>query len=135
MLEDMFDEAPMMKAEPVEESEFDANAQSLGFELPLDYKEFVCRFGGATVGAYNIYGLRASETMGNDEASAFEVTERFKADGWVGLGESLVISSDHSGNPIYLKESGEVWITDHDFGGVNKVAKSFEDYLLTKCLV
>jgi len=133
-LEGIFDDAPMMKAESVPESELNEASSSLGFELTADYKEFVCRFGGATVGAYSVYGLRASETMGDDEASAFEVTERFKNDGWEGLDNALVVSSDHSGNPVYMKSNGEIWITDHDFGGASKIAESFEDYLLTTCL-
>src|SRR5690606_31193274 len=98
-LEEMFEDAPMMKAESVPESELEEAAKSLNFELPSDYKEFVCRFGGATVGAYSVYGLRASDTMGIDDASAFDVTERFKSGGWEGLNDTLVISSDHAGNP------------------------------------
>jgi hypothetical protein len=133
-LEEMFAEAPMMKATPVDEAELLQSAAAAGFVLPSDYVQFVCRYGGATVGPYSVYGLRASETMGRDEASAFDVTKRFRSQGWKGLDGALVISSDHSGNPVYLAPSGEVWITDHDFGGASKLANNFEDYLLSKCL-
>jgi hypothetical protein len=73
--------------------------------------------------------------MGREETSAFDVTKRFRSQGWEGLSMALVISADHSGNPVYLVPSGEVWITDHDFRGTAKLADSFEDYLLSKCLI
>ena len=133
-LEEMFEDAPMMRAEGVTEFEFEEAAKTVNFGLPSDYKEFVCKFGGAIVGPYSIYGLRASSAMGLDDASAFEVTQRFKRDGWSDLDEALVISSDHSGNPVYLKPSGEIWIADHDFGEPIKLAESFEGYLLDRCL-
>lgn len=134
-LDEMFADAPMMKATPVDEAEVLNAMEALDFVLPSDYVKFVCRYGGATVGPYSVYGLKASETMGREDASAFDVTKRFRAQGWEGLGAALVISTDHSGNPIYLVPSGEVWISDHDFGGTAKLADSFEDYLLSKCLV
>lgn len=134
-LDEMFAEAPFMRAEPVEESEVVETARIFGFQLPEDYQQFVCRYGGATVGPFSIYGLRAADTMGRSEASAFEVTKRFRSEGWHGVADALVISADHSGNPIYLKRNGEIWITDHDFGGSSKIADHFEDYLLNKCLI
>ncbi len=38
--------------------------------------------------------------MSDSESSAWKVTQRFRKDGWPGVQEWLVISSDHSGNPI-----------------------------------
>ena len=133
-LEEMFADASIMKAESVDEGEVLQAAEAFGFVLPSDYTQFVCRYGGATVGPYSVYGLRASETMGRNESSAFDVTEHFRSQGWEGLEAALVISTDHSGNPVYLIPSGEVWIADHDFGGTSKLADNFEDYLLSKCL-
>jgi SMI1 / KNR4 family (SUKH-1) len=133
-LDEMFADAPMMRATPVVEAEVVQAAAAFGLELPADYIQFVCRYGGATVGPYSVYGLRASDTMGLKESSAFEVTKRFMSQGWRGLEAALIISTDHSGNPVYLTSSGEVWISDHDFGGDSKLAEDFEDYLLFKCL-
>lgn len=133
-LEEMFADAPMMRATPVDEAEVLQAAAAFGLVLPTDYAQFICRYGGATVGPYSVYGLRASDTMGWIESSAFEVTKRFISQGWKGLEAALVISVDHSGNPIFLNSSGEVWISDHDFGGTSKLADDFENYLLFKCL-
>jgi hypothetical protein len=33
-----------------------------------------------------------------------------------------------------LDADGKVWISDHDFGGVQVIAKSFEEYLRKSCL-
>lgn len=104
ILDDMFAEAPFMRAESVEESEVVEAARVFGFQLPEDYQQFVCRYGGATVGPFSIYGLRAADTMGRNEASAFEVTKRFRSEGWDGVADALVISADHSGNPVYLRD-------------------------------
>lgn len=123
-----------MMAGSVAESDIVEAAKAFGVYLPDDYMQFVCRYGGATVGPYNIYGLKASHTMGRNEASVFEVTKKFRSEGWAGVEDALVISSDHAGNPVYLKPDGKIWITDHDFGGEAKIADSFEDYLLSKCL-
>lgn len=132
-LDQMFEDAPMMKASSVSTSEVEEAFSGLGFEVPQDYKDFVCRYGGATVGPYSVYGLRAADTMGNDEDSALSVTQRFQADGWEDVEGSLVVSADHSGNPVLLRPNGEIWIADHDNGGSSKLADDFESYLL-KCI-
>ena len=72
--------------------------------------------------------------MGKGRNSAFGATNDFRNDGWQGLEDALVISADHSGNPVYLKSNGEVWINDHDFGGPSEYASSFEAYLMEVCL-
>jgi len=133
-LEEMFADAPMMKAEPVSYHEIDEAAQSEGFKLPEDYREFVHRYGGATVGPYSVVGLRAADTMGNDEASAFVMTQRFRSDGWQGTESWLVFSTDHAGNPVGMDVDGAVWISDHDNASIDKLADNFEGYLRKVCL-
>lgn len=129
-----FAEHPVTAAEPVPEEEIDALEQAVGFKLPDDYRQFVREFGGGIVGAFSVYGLRAADAMGDDEASALEVTERFRNDGWRGVEKWLVVSSDHSGNPVGLDEQGVVWISDHDAGSIEKLADTFEGYLRRACL-
>ena len=124
----------MMKAESVSYEEIDETAQSEGFILPEDYREFIHRYGGATVGPYSIVGLRAADSMGNDEASVFEMTQRFRADGWQGTESWLIFSADHAGNPIGMDGEGAVWISDHDNGRVAKLAEHFDGYLRRVCL-
>ena len=73
--------------------------------------------------------------MGINDGSAFEVSMRFKTQGWKGLEHALVISTNHAGNPVFLNPAGEVWLMDHD--GDNeavKLADSFEGYLTSRCL-
>jgi hypothetical protein len=130
----MFQESPVMCAGGVDRIEVDTLQNQIGFELPPDYREFLEKFGGAIVGPYSVYGLRASEAMGDDESSAMKVTERFRADGWLGTDRWLVVSMDHSGNPVGLDRDGKIWISDHDAGGLQILASSFEDYLRKWCL-
>ncbi len=86
------------------------------------------------VGAYPIYGLRPVAVMGDDSWSVVAMTKQFReenvpeAKGWV------IISSDHAGNPVGMDRDGAIWIHDHDFGGVTRVASTFEEYLLVRCL-
>jgi hypothetical protein len=95
---------------------------------------FIHRYGGAIVGPYRVFGLRNSEPMGNGEDSFLKVTKAFRQKGWPGVEKWAVISMDRGGNPIGLDADGKVWISDHDFGGVQVIAKSFEEYLRKSCL-
>ena len=133
-LEAMFQRHPVMGAEPVARAEIDALETSIGFQLPADYREFVEKFGGAIVGPFSIYGLRAARAMGAGESSALKVTDRFRADGWPGVEKWLVVSMDQAGNPVGLDASGRILISDHDAGAVQPLASSFEEYLRKWCL-
>ena len=133
-LEKMFQESPVMCAGGVDRTEVDTLENQIGFQLPPDYREFLEKFGGAIVGPFRVYGLRASEAMGDDESSAMKVTERFRADGWSGTDKWLVVSMDHSGNPVGLDRDGKIWISDHDTGALQTLASSFEEYLRKWCL-
>ncbi|MBF0234383.1 MAG: SMI1/KNR4 family protein [Desulfamplus sp.] len=133
-LEDMFNKSPLMKAEAVEADVVNKLSEYVGFTLSLDYVEFMNRYGGAIVGSYSIFGLGAADAMGDNEASAIDVTKRFRDDGWAGTENWLVISMDHSGNPVGLDLDGKVWLSDHDAGAVSQLADSFEEYLRKWCL-
>jgi hypothetical protein len=132
-LEAKFREHPFLAAKEVPLSAVQPLEDFAGFGLPADYKEFVRRFGGAMVGAYPIFGVIEAEVMGDGEI-AISVTERFRADGWPGTEDWLVIPVDHAGNPIGIDGSGVVWISDHDTGTVDVLAKSFKEYIVQNCL-
>ncbi len=134
ILEKEFAQFPEMVAGPVDAQEIGNLEKAVGFPLAEDYKLFVSRFGGAIVGPFRIFGLRASTAMGRHESSALETTRRFRDDEWEGVGDWLVISMDHSGNPVGLDRDGRIWISDHDAGAVQQLALTFEDYLRRWCL-
>lgn len=133
-LDTMFRESPVMCAGTATREEVDQLESSIGFRLPDDYREFVERFGGAIVGPFSVYGVQGSDAMGDDESSALDVTNRFRSDGWQGTDQWLVVSMDHSGNPVGLDREGKVWISDHDAGAIQELAPTFEDYLRRWCL-
>ncbi len=129
-----FTKHPVLVAGPVSGQEVIEMEKTIGFSLPADYKLFVEHFGGAIVGQYSVFGLRASDAMGNDESSALAVTQRFRMQHWRGTDNWLVVSIDHAGNPFGLDKEGRVLRSDHDAGVVEVVADSFEDFLRTHCL-
>jgi hypothetical protein len=133
-LEEMFGDAPILKAESVPYLEIDEAAKNERHYITPDYREFIHRYGGATVGPYSIVGLGASDTMSNEEVSAFELTKRFRSAGWAGTENWLIFSTDLSGNPVGIDASGEIWISDHENGSVEKLASNFEEYLRKFCL-
>ena len=134
VLEADFKKHPVLVAGPVSAREVAEMEKAVGFSLPADYKLFVERFGGAIVGPYSVFGLRASDAMGDDESSAVAVTQRFRKQQWRGTEAWLVVSMDHAGNPFGLDQEGRVFISDHDAGVVEKVADTFEGFLRSRCL-
>jgi hypothetical protein len=133
-LDRMFAEFPTMRANEVPQPiEIDAAAEALGVRFPDSYRDFLLRYGGAIVGPYPIYGLRPVETMGA-WWSVKTVTEDFRSQGVNALLNWVIFSGDHAGNPIGFDAQGEVWIYDHDFGGVTALHPDFESYLRDTCL-
>ncbi len=108
--------------------------QELGVPFPPDYKQFLSQYGGAMVGAYPILGLRPVAVMGDDFWSVVDVTRHFRSQRVPGCDTWVIISYDHAGNPIGFDSEGVIWIHDHDFGGITRLADSFEDYIRTWCL-
>jgi len=133
-LEAQFAQHPVMRAESVPQAEFDTAVVGLSIPVPADFREFVLMYGGAIVGPYPIFGLRAAAAMGVGEGSFLEITSHFREDGWPGVDQWLVISMDHAGNPVGVAEDGQVWCSDHDAGEIVLVASSFEAYLRLSCL-
>jgi hypothetical protein len=133
VLDDMFSEAPILKAEAVSPAEVNDMEREVGVKLAEDYKEFIRRYGGAIVGPFPIYGLREVEPMG-DESTLMEVTNFFRQQRWPGVEKWAVISMDHDGNPVGLDAQGKVWISDHDAGAIQLLAPNFEVYLRKWCL-
>ncbi len=134
-LDEMFAESPVMRAEEVPTTvEVDAASQQVGVPFPDDYREFILRYGGAAVGPYPVFGLRASDVMEEDRWSVVDVTNEIRRAGIERASDWIVFSEDHAGNPIGMDINGKVWIYDHDFGGVAEFASSFEEYIRTQCL-
>ncbi len=82
--------------------------------IPEDYRYFLGRYGAAVVGSYRVYGFGQPEAMGSKESSVIDVTNRMRSMGWPKTSNALVISIDHSGNPIMLCNDGSVICLDHD---------------------
>lgn len=134
-LDEMFAESPVMRAEDVPTGdEVDAASQEIGIPFPEDYREFLLRYGGAMVGPYPVFGLRMTDVMDDSRWSVVDVTREIRSCGLDGVSKWIVFSEDHAGNPIGMDTDGKVWIYDHDFGGVTKLAEDFEEYIRTHCL-
>jgi hypothetical protein len=134
VIEAMFAEFPFMRAEEVQIAEIDAASNELGIPFAADYREFIRRYGGAIVGPYPIFGLRAAEPLERNGASVTQVTRQFRHNRWPGTEHWAVFSIDHAGNPIGFDKEGKVWISDHDAGVLEVIAPDFEEYLRKHCL-
>ena len=134
LLNEMFSEFPVMVAEPADPREIDDLEKQLEFSLPGQYRAFLERYGGAIVGAYPVFGVKSAPAMSQGDDLAWDVTSRFRKAGWEGTANWLVISEDQAGNPIGLDRDGIVWICDHEAGGIQQLASTFEEYLRVWCL-
>lgn len=137
-LEHEFSEFPIMRAQSVPNAEeVEKASRTIGIPFTDDYRGFLLRYGGAVVGPYPIFGLRPCEARDN-AWSVLDMTKRYRVDyeqaGIDCVSQWVVFSEDHAGNPVGFDATGEVWIFDHDFGGLHHEAPSFEAYLRHKCL-
>lgn len=98
-----------------------------------DYVEFLRLYGCGIVGPNRIFGIGDAEDMGVGQTVTDE-TRRYRVDGWFGVDDWYIISDDGYGNPIGVRPDGAVMISDHDHGCVDKLADSFEDFLVKWCL-
>jgi hypothetical protein len=127
-------DSPILRASSLPDmAAINAASQEIGVPFPPEYREFLLTFGGAIVGPFPIFGLRPVEAMGS-EWSVVAVTQRYRDDGVPGCEAWIVFSEDHAGNPVGMDSSGAVWIHDHDFGGIARLAQSFEEYIRVQCL-
>jgi hypothetical protein len=128
-LEALFAASPVLvAAEGAADNEIDAAEEAVGVPFVPDYRWFLRKYGGAMVKSLPVFGLRASEVMGN--FSVVDETLRFRKDGWKLTEDLVVISMDGSGNPIGIAKDGRVWISDHDVRADSVIADSFEDFLV-----
>lgn len=134
LLEERYREYPESRAEPVPAEEVDQASQQLGISFPSDYREFVQRYGGGMVGHLPIYGLRRVQWMDRTMWSVIDLNRAFREDRWPGVDDWLIISVDQGGNPIGIAPDGSVWVSDHDFGIIDKLADDFESFLRKVCL-
>jgi len=129
LLDSDFAKHPVLVAGPASNSDVLEIESFAGFVLPADYRTFVERYGAAIVGPYSVFGVGASDAMGDDESSAIQVTEYFRSQQWPGTESNLVISRDHAGNAITLDRQGRVHRYDHDSGSTEELAGSFEGFI------
>lgn len=133
-LNEEFSRFPVMKATDVPSAaEIHEAEQILGCTFSEDYKEFLRRYGGATVGSLPIFGLRPALATGSPW-HIVELTQRYRAQNWPGVDNWYIISEDGFGNPIGIATDGKVMISDHDAGDITVLAQDFEDFLLNHCL-
>jgi len=130
-LEEEFARFPILRADPVEDSEIDAASATLGLGFPDEYRDSVRRLGAAIVGSYPIFGLRPVESMGT-MWSVVRMNEHFRENRWPGVDDWLIVSMDLGGNPIGIAKDGNVRISDH--GQVSTVASSFEGFIRSEGL-
>ncbi|HEX2061472.1 MAG TPA: SMI1/KNR4 family protein [Thermoanaerobaculia bacterium] len=133
ILESDRDKYPMLYGRAAPAHLVDDAVAAIGLDFPADYREFLRRFGSAIVGAYPIFGVTPAEELGN-RWSVVDVNRAYREDGWSDVGEWLIVSADHAGNPIGIAPDGSVWLNDHDFGDVVPLAVSFEDFIRSRCL-
>ena len=133
-IDGFFTDAPTMKSVPVPYAVIDKESDSFGVELDSNYREFIHRYGAGILGAFTIYGIGLCSMMGKNEDSVFKVTNKFRAECWPNIENWLIISLDHSGNPVGINSVGEIWISDVVHGCVDKLSDDFEGYVLDWCL-
>ena len=83
------------------------------------YRNWLVQTGGGPIGSDWYDGINELE----------QSQEKLKNEPWSISG--FVIGWDGAGNPIVLRQNGEIFTEDHNFGGVHKVASSFNELLAT----
>ena len=126
-INDFFASNMIAKGTPSNLEEIAHAEKELGIEFDKDYVYFLLNFGGSLINSNEIYGLHNSEMMGED--TIISLTKRFRDDecdhqDW------LIIGTDYAGNPIGINKEGKVLLQDYDYGELNVLGESFEDYIL-----
>lgn len=133
LLDGEFSRFPTLRGGEVPFDEIDGASDAIGISLPQDYRDFIHRYGSAMVGSFPIFGLRPVDAMGN-QWSVIDTNRQYRDQQWAGVEGWLVVSADLSGNPIGIDKQGVVWLSDHDYGSIEKLAQTFEEFLLRHCL-
>jgi hypothetical protein len=126
-INDFFTKNPIAKGEPSSPEEI-ANAENeLEIKFDKDYIFFLLNYGGSMIKAKEIYGFQNSELMGDD--NVINLTKSYRQNESENK-DWLIIGTDYAGNPIGINKDGKVLMQDYDFGGLNVLGDSFEDYIL-----
>ena len=117
---------------PVSDLEIDAVGATLGLEIDPDYREFLKRYGSASVGSYHVLGLRPNVLC---PLELVEENLRYRGAGLPILHSWLIFADDGRGNPIGIASDGRVlrldFGCDHE---VDELAPSFEAFIRVDCL-
>ena len=96
-INDFFTANPIAKGIPSSREEIINAEKELGIKFDKDYVFFLLNYGGSLIKEKEIYGLRNSEMMGDDDiinlTKVFRENERENND-W------LIIGTDYAGNPV-----------------------------------
>lgn len=128
-------EWPQAAAQPGTPAEVEAAEAQTGLVFPPAYREFLLRYGGAYVGAFEIFGIREPglfRSGGEEELNRVVAKQRFykEQQGFPGIESWLVFSEDGYGNPIGIAPDGSVLRIDHDCGmEITVLAPSFLEFL------
>ena len=126
-INDFFANNMIAKGTPSNLEEIVHAEKELGIQFDKDYVYFLLNYGGTLIKNKEIYGLHNSELMGED--SIISLTKRFREEESEHL-DWLIIGTDYAGNPIGISKEGKVLLQDYDYGELNVLSESFEDYIL-----
>lgn len=131
-LKEMEKKFPFMFSAPASDKEIEQVEELLNVTLSEQYKTFLKHYGGAMVGPYPIFGPRPVESMDVSLNTVESVTAKFRKDGWDGADMGAIISENHAGDPVILKNNGSVFLGSHD--GAEQLSWSNFDEFLSWCL-
>jgi hypothetical protein len=126
-INDFFEKNQIAKGQASTQEEINSAEKELGLKFDTDYIFFLLNYGGSMIKAKEIYGLINSELMGDDNIIELTKSYRQNEEGNI---DWLIIGTDYSGNSIGINKEGNVVAYDHDFGELNILADSFEDYII-----
>jgi hypothetical protein len=126
-LNNFFEDNPIAKGVPTNESEIREAEEVLNIKFDSDYISFQTMYGGSMIKATEVYGFHNSELMSDDNIIDLTKSYRENEDGDISW---LIIGTDYSGNSIGIDENGKVLVYDHDLEELHYFANSFEEYIL-----
>ncbi|MFI8147071.1 SMI1/KNR4 family protein [Acinetobacter sp. ABJ_C5_2] len=122
---------PEMKGIPLTVNDINYVQTSLKIKLSDDYKLFISTYGGSYAGL-GIYDLKNAEMLG--EENVINLTNRgrkllddLKVDNYIL--ESIVVSDDGAGNPIFINEKGKIYIYYIDNDEYKKLGNSLGEVI------
>jgi len=122
-------ESPILFAPAASEAEIGCVEASLQSVFSMEYKEFLKIYGGAMPGPYPVFGINPIDLMDKRLNTVEIVTQYFRRQGWPKVDDGSVISCNHAGDPIILKNDGTVFMESHDGFG-DESWNSFDDFLI-----